>query len=452
MSRFVPAVLATALAVTGCGDRDEILVVSKLDGGGFPADGAPACCPADGGGAGSTGEGASGGEDGSAGSGAVAGGSGNGESSGGEGGTSGESAAGSGGAGGTAGGGNGGSGGTAGTGGTGGAGGTGGDSGNGGTGGTGGTGGDSGSGGDAGSGGAGAGGTAGTDICPTPDDAVGDPGWTHHVIATATAVYCATFEETRTLKQELEAKAKLLIAEGTYEIPDSGTDHAFALPLCLLTRDAVLPLGTGTASHSATVNGEITTHRHEFAQPVTGSIQELQGEISFAVGAGDPLQATLDGSHPEYGNGSWFSAIVCENPDECYSLASLRFDSCTHDKSTLNTHQIEFSGGSAELHLRLGVSMAGTEPGAFVRAFGSYSGTPFDQTDYFDLIYNPSHHHFTRDFVLLFDAPIDGACGLELSAVEPWYGTQESVVVYTVDCELNRLQELSVTKVTVPQP
>jgi hypothetical protein len=83
----------------------------------------------------------------------------------------------------------------------------------------------------------------------------------------------------------------------------------------------------------------------------------------------------------------------------------------------------------------------------FARASGSYRGVAFDQRDYFKLVYSPEHHHFTRHFAVLFDAPIEGACGLELINL-PGPPNAKPLRAWTVDCQLGRLAEVPVTGAT----
>ena len=78
-----------------------------------------------------------------------------------------------------------------------------------------------------------------------------------------------------------------------------------------------------------------------------------------------------------------------------------------------------------------------------MRATGTFRGTDFDQRDFFKLVYNPSHHHFERHFAVLFDAPIDGVCGIEVENLEPWDDYQPDAA-YAVDCALDRLSTLTV--------
>ena len=87
---------------------------------------------------------------------------------------------------------------------------------------------------------------------------------------------------------------------------------------------------------------------------------------------------------------------------------------------------------------------AATEPAAFVRAAGNLDGQSFVQEDYWKLIYNPTHHHFSRDFAVLFDNPIGDACGLKAAEVDPW-GDQPPTRVHTITCKLAEIEERSVT-------
>ena len=88
--------------------------------------------------------------------------------------------------------------------------------------------------------------------------------------------------------------------------------------------------------------------------------------------------------------------------------------------------------------------MAGTEPGAFTGASGTLDGTDFAIDDYFQLVYRPEHHHFTRHFAVVFDSPVDEACALRIEGVDPWE-EEPTAQVYTADCDLGALAERAVT-------
>jgi hypothetical protein len=105
---------------------------------------------------------------------------------------------------------------------------------------------------------------------------------------------------------------------------------------------------------------------------------------------------------------------------------------------------VTFSGGEVELYIQMGDSGDSTEPAAFVRATGTLDGVAFEQTDYYRLIYNPKHHHFERDFAVLLEEPIGGACGLKIECLDPWNEPPPSRMT-TVNCDLSEIEERQVT-------
>lgn len=139
---------------------------------------------------------------------------------------------------------------------------------------------------------------------------------------------------------------------------------------------------------------------------------------------------------------SYQSMDLCELEGD-YCFPNIIFTSCAYASGELNSHVVELEGGEVTFELRLGESFAGTEPGAFVEARGTYQGEEFVQEDYFKLIYHPSHHHFERAFAVLFDEPRGDVCGIEVSNLEP-FGDDVPDQAFTVDCELNRLDEIEV--------
>jgi len=281
--------------------------------------------------------------------------------------------------------------------------------------------------------------------CPGPGDAVGDGAWTNALQVTADALYCGRFNEGRTLPQELQTKVMLRIAAGSYALPSSGTGHPFRLPVCLLLGDGQLLVpGEGSADHGGSASVENVSFHQQLPAP---DGRRFQGRLDFAGGSGG---ITLDGSENGMSGLERFSFELCDGGGDCYSIDAASFDSCSHGSSTLHRHRVSFEGGEVSFDLRIGTSFAGTEPGAFVRAWGTYQGTSFDLRDYFALVYNPEHHHFSRDFAVLFEAPIGGVCGLELGGLEPSYdgvapADDTPDFGYAVDCGLARMGALGLT-------
>jgi hypothetical protein len=285
--------------------------------------------------------------------------------------------------------------------------------------------------------------------CPDGDDFAGAENGPHTLHATEAAVYCAMFDEARTLEDELAAKAMLRVAPGSYGLP--GADAAsFALPLCIRFRNEPHPeLQTpGAVTYTTSELGSGTSHVYDWAQPtaIGTSTRELQVRFEIVEAGSATPSITLDGENvPPFDETlDRASFKLCDDPATCYS--GLIFESCTFENAIVQLHSVSLgSDGSLDLELHIGDSFASTEPGAFVRAAGTFRGQSFDQRDYWRLVYSPEHHHFARDFAVLFDAPIGDACGIEIAQLEP--GTDNLVPdeAYAIDCELDRIETLTVT-------
>lgn len=283
--------------------------------------------------------------------------------------------------------------------------------------------------------------------CPGADAYTGPTEGKHPVTATGSAIYCALFDESRTLKEELRAKAMLRVAEGAYSL-NAEAAQSYRLPLCIRTRESPEPvLGeAGSVTYETSTYDNLTYHNYVYSQAWTlGNVtQNLTARLQLIATEAKPASLTLDGSErPLFEqDASRFDVELCQGMSECWPV--LQFRSCDFDAARLNLHEVELDDGNVTLSLRIGESFASTEPGAFVRAQGTFRGVAFDQTDYWKLIYNPDHHHFARDFAVLFDEPIDGVCGLEVSRLEPFEPDSEPDEAYAIDCDLERIDTLKV--------
>lgn len=286
--------------------------------------------------------------------------------------------------------------------------------------------------------------------CPAADTAVVDPGWIHTLRAPA-AEYCASFDENRDLRQERALKAVLRLAPGDYPLPTEGTEADFALPFCIQTADGTWrPDGVGRIGVQTNAWQGRTNHRYSFSQPMTDgtTTRQLEGTLNMVLEAGEAPETVLDGRPGDpYGDDDGFDLVLCAAGDFCYGIERRDFDSCAFEGIAAQRHQLTLDRGELTLTLRIGESVAATEPGAFVRAHGTLDGAAFDVKDYWQLIYRPTHHHFGRDFAVLFDEPIGDACGIEISGVSPWpdEGTPEA---WTIDCALDRLAPLRIDEQT----
>jgi hypothetical protein len=278
--------------------------------------------------------------------------------------------------------------------------------------------------------------------CPGPDAYVGNRAWRDLlVIPPGVPRLCGYWVESsgsvdpsstaNRLKDTLARKGLLSIAPGTYNLIDTDAQAAFALPICIVNRDA---------SAMTTASGTIGRRRQgplnifDVALPLPG-----RGLLRTALVREGASPLTVTG----ISGFEW-----CLDDSRCQSFAW--FGTCTvPDEPVINV--VNLDGGSVEVTVAIDKLSGGlgTEAASFDRARGTFRGVAFDQRDYFKLVYSPEHHHFVRHFAVFFDAPIDGACGLELMNI-PGAPRARPTRAFTVDCQLQRLGEVKVTSVTGP--
>lgn len=260
--------------------------------------------------------------------------------------------------------------------------------------------------------------------------------------------YCSLASEQRELADEVGAKAQIRFASGSFSLPDVEGTVPYRLPACTrLAGDAHLDLaGEGTVTTTVGSDGTSSIYTWHITQPLVDAagdpwVLEVYAAQS-ADGAPEPVR--LDG-----GMGNPFStpslSISVSRPDDFADYRA--FGSCTMDAYPTDHHTVVFDGGQATFDLRIGESIASTEPAVYVRAQGTLDGVPFDVTDWWRLPYNPEHHHFSRHFGVLFDAPIGDACGLVARELDPWNEDPPGEIAVT-SCDLSPLETRTVTSET----
>jgi hypothetical protein len=130
--------------------------------------------------------------------------------------------------------------------------------------------------------------------------------------------------------------------------------------------------------------------------------------------------------------------------EACTSEATdLRFDSCNPETHRLNRSTITFAGGQVTFDVRIETLPGGiAESPMFILASGTLDSVAFEQRDYWRLVYSATHHQFTRSFAVLFKSPINGACNLKVTKVDPYNGSQLPQL-YTIHCDADRIPSMS---------
>ncbi|MEE2829635.1 MAG: hypothetical protein VX498_10645 [Myxococcota bacterium] len=284
------------------------------------------------------------------------------------------------------------------------------------------------------------------DWCPEPSEASGGGG--AQLLVGSEALYCATFDEERELEEELRSKALLRLVAGGLEIPTEGEGVEVTLPVCLeleAGQPGPVTAGPGTVDVEADLGGS-GRFQVLLSQALAGPEGESWELVLVAQGPSEDLLEekviSLDGEHLGLATEASRTLVLqlCEGSCET-SSAGWRLDSCRFDRVRPERHRVEFEGGYLETDLRIGSSLFLTQPALFTGARGELDGFPFEQRDYWSLGYNPIHHHFSRDFAVLLDAP--SACGLVARNLDP---LQEAppATVSLVDCNLAELEQRAV--------
>ncbi len=288
--------------------------------------------------------------------------------------------------------------------------------------------------------------------CPGPETAIADPSWPNTLRA-AGAEYCTAPREHGDLRQDRTQKATLRLPDGDYRLPAGEDGGPFALPICVRGRDGALwrSAGAGTLRATRHDRPDRTIHQYALTQPLTDgtSTRPFEGRIHLVVLEGEAPVATFDGRHPSpFGDDDGFAFTLCAAGESCDDEGARRFDACAFDGVPAQRHHVRFDDGEVALTVRIGESPAGTEPAAFVRAEGTWDDTPFVVTDPWRLLYRPSHHHFQRDFGVLFETPVGDVCGLEIVRLDG-FGGFDHAEAWTVDCDFVRVAPLTIRESTV---
>lgn len=284
--------------------------------------------------------------------------------------------------------------------------------------------------------------------CPGSDAYVGDASWQGLAQASG-ALYCSLPNEERDLPGELKAKAMLRVVDGDYPLPSLEGSYALTFPVCTLRAEgAEQPAmdGEGSTAVSVTNFGGSSYTYVEGSQPMRADgAWELAHTLVLAGDEGaapDPLR--LDGGGPNLSTGESATFALYEAGGNPFEPAAMTFGPCEDSSWVHNIHTLSFEGGELRLELSIGTDNIMTAPSQLLRASGSIDGASFDISDYFRLIYRPGHHHYSRDFAVLLDAPVGDVCAILVEEVDGQPGT-DTAVVHVADCALSPLAERAVS-------
>jgi hypothetical protein len=296
--------------------------------------------------------------------------------------------------------------------------------------------------------------------CPTADGGAADPAQPvatgAQLTVTEDALWCAMSREFDTLEEAAQRRVQLRVIQGTYQLPFEApvADQAFDLPVCAQSwGDGPHPAGDGSATlgYSRSTNFGYDSASWSITAPLDADGAAWTLELTAAIEAEgslpDLVEFTMGDRDPsmDFTSGVLRASLI-EGSDPTDFDKGRAMAPCAFLGPDTQTHELSFDGGNIELDIRIGESMASTEPAMFVAARGSYGGEAFDVTDYFSLVYRPDHHHFGRHFAVWFPTPQGEVCGLRVEDVDPYYGPGGVLAtVREMGCDMTPGRTLAVT-------
>lgn len=250
--------------------------------------------------------------------------------------------------------------------------------------------------------------------CEGPS-ASGEGPWS--LVATNDALYCGQFREEGTLDEERDVKAWVRVVAGTHAFAEAVGE--ISLGVCAEVGEARTPL---TVAGPAVVEGRSFTadtvwrlitveqplHDDDGAPWVLRI--EARGPMSTA-----PLY--LDGTYRPFDSDEVLTLQLCEG--SCDAGTIRRLDSCHFDNAGLERHRVVAGDLSMSLDIRIGWELVATQPGGLMVAEGTLGDSSFEVDDYWSLLYNPAHHHTSRDARVLLDPPIGDVHAIEVRHLDP---------------------------------
>ena len=258
--------------------------------------------------------------------------------------------------------------------------------------------------------------------CPSADSYVGDPGWGASFTAGADALLCAYPRQNDPLLEAHARKLQLAVVPGSYPFPLTEAPQPFFLPVCF---------GPEPGEPSA-LEGTITTQRRQgFEDPEERYYVEARLPLSSGESLSISLKRSLDdpdfrleGPVDDFGIlSAQRCASDCLSPDDLFLLP------CKLTPKLCD--RLEFQDGRIDIEQFHWAGAVGAGFASPLRARGEFRGQSFDVQDYRRMTISYGHHAFTRELLVLFDAPIDGVCGLRFDEISEF---GQVLQAQAVDC------------------
>jgi hypothetical protein len=281
----------------------------------------------------------------------------------------------------------------------------------------------------------------------------------YRLIVEEDTVFCRLGARNASFAETHAEKLRAWLRPGEHELPVTDANegpprsepHPWGLPLSLEREAGVREDLTGDAGSVFVEMNEAAVDQRYRAlflatQPVvhpngrsgTFALQQIEEAVNgrgFVIGPrSDPVDLAV--------------ALWWDEPPEAF-MATCDFDGYFENRLRWRW-RVEHELGSVELSWAGGFSQwTDFPPRVFTRAAGVHAGQEFEQDDYFKLVHAPDGPHGNwNNFAVLFDEPIEDACGVAFTHLGPDH-PELSRSGSLVDCDLAEIRPIQILDATL---
>ena len=208
----------------------------------------------------------------------------------------------------------------------------------------------------------------------------------------------------RSLREQIAERSVIDVAPGTYALPTSSAREPLRLPMCVAegAHEGVV-IGPASEISVESVEAGIGIEPGEYVRAVLGFGGSL---LQLQVGRPYQSSSTTLTAAPQALHNSTLT-LTLDN-ERLWVPCNLAANSCTN---------VSFEGiGDLRVDEYTWASSPGLGFAAPIRVSGTVGGQAVEVSGYDRIATVYGHHAFTRDLLVVFDTPINGACALRLSA------------------------------------
>jgi hypothetical protein len=279
-------------------------------------------------------------------------------------------------------------------------------------------------------------------FCPSSADAVADAAWSYAITVTGEAVLCSY--AFGSLDDGIRNARRIRFVPGTYPFPDVAGQYSFLIPACGVDRDGRQTVTSAPGTLDLRIDPLIGLLNRQYRIETPFGDGSIRADISLwdRTSEGMPIPELILDANPSHGTFPDYEVMYLACPSTgCTGVEQLW--PCPAPGSG-QASSITFDRGRLDVATYLFPAFGPSRPAALTRATGMIDGVAFEEDDYFQLAHRPDHHNRGGAYLVVFDQPIAGACGIEAQIPSSdgsfWI---DRPAAWLIGCDLVEIEELS---------